>query len=119
LYRTVLSGTYRVLYNDGLSTNHFDVHTPIVYNKRYFPYIMCGYDWTTAYGYAIKSLYANNLEVKGEPITDCKINKPISLFELEIIANTRPVFSVGDYGLTDTLKTFLQDLFPFKCYYEL
>lgn len=63
------------LKDNNLPTKHFDIHTPIVYNKEAFLKHVTALDWSGD-GYIIKSLYANSLKIEGVAMKDNKINHP-------------------------------------------
>jgi len=97
----------------------YDVHTPILYNKSLFPEVMEMYNWEgKRNGFIIKSLYCNTLRLKGMILPDCKINKPMSCFEIEKWLEDRHMFSTPD-KITPEVATFLNYLFPDKSKYEI
>jgi len=59
-----------------LPIKYFDVHTPILYNKSLFMQHVAAAPGWGGEGYIIKSLYANRLQLAGEPFRDQKINAP-------------------------------------------
>jgi len=99
-------------------TKNFDIHCPIVYDKSYFPQVMAAYDWTVNFGYVIKSLYCNTLGVKGQVMTDLKINGRHSCSKLEQLTIGRKFFSIGDSAIGPELTTYLSYLYPEKSKFE-
>lgn len=100
--------TYSHLKEQGLPTNHFDIHTPILYNKEKFINLVSALDWNQK-TYIIKSLYANSLKIEGEQIEDHKYNNP-------------PTKDVGVYSTYPNLRAsvtrFLTEQFPKPSKYE-
>ncbi|MGN6438404.1 MAG: hypothetical protein ACTHMM_17810 [Agriterribacter sp.] len=117
-YRVTLSNTYWYLKRNYLPTNHFDVHTPIIYNKRAFISAVSIADWDVYYGYGIKSLYANSLKIAGEQTSDCKVDSAKTRTEIVHRINDRPFFSIGDNALNDDMKSLLEDLYPVPSSWE-
>lgn len=117
-YYHSLSNTLNTLKERGVGTLNFDVHVPILYSKRLFPYVMEQYNWNNPYGYVIKSLYSNSLEVKGVKMTDLKINSRMNCFQLEKTVGDRQFFSIGDKAISPDLFTYLQYLYPTKSQFE-
>jgi len=68
--------TLDYLKSKDLPIKYFDVHTPILYNKALFLDQVAAAPGWSGEGYIIKSLYANSLQLDGEPFRDQKINAP-------------------------------------------
>jgi hypothetical protein len=117
-YYESLKNTVAALESKGHGTLHFDIHTPIIYNKKLFNEVMAEYDWSIPYGYAIKSLYANTLNLPGEQIGDMKISRPYAVPKIKRLLEDRTFFSVSPKGLNQHMKTFLKYQFPDKSRYE-
>jgi hypothetical protein len=115
-YRQSIRNTIDAL-GGGVQTN-FDVHTPIIYDKKKFIKTMDEFDWTVFRGYVIKSLYANFNKLNGEELPDLKINRNLSKNHILTLID-RPVFSVGEWGLNVFMKQILQDLYPQKSRWEI
>jgi hypothetical protein len=93
-----------------LPIQHFDVHTPIIYNKASFLEHVTGADWHKKQdGYIIKSLYANSLKIEGVDYKDNKINHPPKPDDL--------MFSTMPH-MRATVTRFLQEQFPEASKYE-
>ena len=118
-YRVTLNNAYRYLVKRNLPTKHFDVHTPIIYNKKAFIRSLSVLDWEVYYGYVIKSVYANSLKIDGELIVDCKIDQSQTRENIIKRITGRPFFSIGDNAINDDMKMVLQDLYPDPSRYEL
>ena len=72
-YGARVGNTLRHLQANGLPIKNFDVHTPILYNKKLFLDNVMSVDWSNAY--IIKSLYANSLKIEGVQIEDNKTER--------------------------------------------
>ncbi len=97
----------------GKPTDHFDIHTPIVYKKDFIEVVENFTDDTV-----IKSMYANYLGKIGTPLTDMKISRPVAPEAIRLSIRDRPCFSTGMGGLGSALQV-LQELFPEPSKYEL
>lgn len=107
LYYRAMKNTYLHLTKLGLPTLHFDIHYPIVYNKKLIKEIINSVNWESNGGYVIKSLYCNTLKIEGIYKEDVKIsivNDKNSIYEL--IAKT-DLYSTGD--LTTNMKLIIQN----------
>lgn len=87
----------------------FDIHTPIIYNKKAFLEVVCGQDWGTK-AYTIKSLYGNGMGITGEYMTDGKFN--------ELPKPDVKVFSTYPHVKASIFR-FLQERFPEKSKFEI
>lgn len=65
--------TLDYLINRELPIKHFDIHTPIIYNKSHCKAIFSALPWTSS-GYILKSVYANSLRIEGVNVQDHKNN---------------------------------------------
>jgi hypothetical protein len=118
-YTKAIQNTHKYLRDRGLQTTHFDIHTPIVYNKKRFLELERLLDWEVAYGYAIKSLYCNiHPAIKGEYLSDCKLKDDEGVDQMYRKIQGRPVFSTGDLAFPNAGK-LLQELYPDKCKWEI
>lgn len=118
-YQASLKQTVAALKKTNLYDLFFDVHYPIIYNKAKFVSIMDAYDWNLPYGYVIKSLYANCMQLEGTPLEDdCKINGPVSVDGLHEYTDPKMLFSTGNQMDFEELETFLQWKFPDASKYE-
>jgi hypothetical protein len=95
------------LQENNLPTKHFDIHTPILYNKQEFKKNVSSLDWKE--GYIIKSLYANSLKIEGVEMKDNKINHPPQ-------ANDK-IFSTFPH-LKASVTRFLTETFPEQSRFE-
>jgi hypothetical protein len=114
-----LCNTRQVLIEARKRTNYFDIHTPIVYDKKEFISVMASYDWTVNYGYVVKSLYCNTLGIKGVEIPDLKITERLKCGQIDRLVAGKKVFSIGDGAVNAEMGTFLQYLYPSKSKYEV
>jgi hypothetical protein len=93
----------------GLPTKHFDIHYPIIYNKSLFlKHVTNGPDWERE-KFIIKSLYANGLQIEGEPAQDFKKNV--------LPTEGAKVFSSQPH-IRPNVQRFLVEQFPKMCSFE-
>jgi len=111
VYYRSLKNTHRALSGKGYNTNNFDVHCPILIEKKAFICAMAQYDWSASYGYVVKSLYANTVGLKGSFVKDVKINKAYTEGEIQAKIEGQMYFSVGDAGLNEAMKNVLNELY--------
>lgn len=111
-YRRCCLRTARTLHTLRLPTNNFDTHTPILYDKHLFIDRMTKFEWGLQVGYILKSLYCNVLKIEGVREADCKINRKMSLEELDNIVSCRKVWSMGDEAIHEPLKVLMNQLYP-------
>jgi hypothetical protein len=103
-----------------LPTKRFDLHQPIVYNKRKF--MMAVNDFHERC--IIKSTYCNYWRIEGEPMIDMKVRHPHSYQWIKENIPGRIYFSVGENkdvyadGLNPSMWKFLEEMFPEKSSYE-
>jgi hypothetical protein len=121
-YPRILINTDKVLSSQGYSTYHFDVHTPIVYNKQKFQevYLHFKSEIETGAGMVVKSMYSNYFGIQPIPYNDCKINKEVSYSRLTPYLEDKFVFSIGDEILRNgEFKQWMVDNYPNKSKFEL
>ena len=117
-YRRSLENSFYALKARGYQTVNFDIHTPIRYNKNKFEKIMLRHDWTISNGYVIKSLYANSTGQDPVYIDDFKIGPGKKPNVIEELMTSRHIFSISDKSW-DSVRPFLERLFPEKSLYEI
>lgn len=118
-YRHSLQNTYNILQALDCPTFHYDSHVPIIYHKKRFIWAMSNVNWDVEYGYVIKSLYANQCNLGGEYLEDCKLQKPRTIKEILEKIEDRFIFSIGDRAINDDLKLLMQSLYPKPSPYEI
>lgn len=96
---------------------YYDLHMPMKMKADSYKEIMSRYDWSKEY--VVRSLYANNLQVEGVQISDCKVRDHMRRNAIEVYIKDRTFLSVGDGGLSMDMKRLLFEMFPDKCEYEL
>ena len=111
-YQRGVNRTVEALTERGLPTWNFDIHVPIVMDKRLFEPIMASYNWEHRHGYVLKSLYANTAKLESEKISDVKLNERQSFTDIVATLRPRTWFSIGPSILNDRFKQFLQQLYP-------
>ena len=125
-YNDYLVDTILALKKGSFATKNFDIHVPIRYNKQKFEYVMRQYNFTEN-RLLVKSLYCNHCEPfiasdsaqYSAQYSDLKIKHPLTEWELYDKIMARHIFSIGDGALeNDTVKNYLQAMFPNKSKYE-
>lgn len=112
-YARVVQATKEVL-PDGL---FYNLHIPMKMKAKDYREIMKEYDWDRK-DYLVKSLYANNVPVKGEQLPDCKVRDFMRRATIEKYVKDRTFLSVGDGGLCQEMKNLLFEMFPDPSEYE-
>jgi hypothetical protein len=106
---------------------NFDTHVPIVIHKSLFMAAVESVEWDTeGIGLVMKSTYANQcLDVVSTAglnsamyLKDCKIDYGLMWDDIVKRVTYRPCFSIGDMGLNEQMKTFLETLYPKPSRYE-
>lgn len=97
----------------GKPQKHFDIHVPIIY-KQDFKQVIRELPEDTI----IKSAYCNYLEIEGEEMPDCKIQKVMAAKVIKELIKDRVCFSTGPQGLKSSLPV-LNELYPHKSQYEI
>ncbi len=118
-YMITMRNTVEELNKRGCYTRHFDIHTPIIFNKNLFMHVFHDWNWNKAYGYMIKSAYVNSLGITGDQEKDCKINRSLPAKLILDKIQERYVLSIGDSALNMDMKAFLQERFPDKSPWEI
>lgn len=117
-YRMAIVNAYRALKGKGYSLNSFDLHCPILFNKKKYLDVMPRYDWDQKVTFIMKSMYANSIVIEGEKIADCKINAQISSDEIRAIIKGRKFFSMGNGAIGSAMREVLDELYPTPSKYE-
>jgi len=119
-WRKRLRRTMEVLRSHGLSTLHFDCHTPIIFNKEKFKDIIPVFNYQDDIGYTMKSLYGNVMYPDGPFLTDQKktVFRNYTLSQLNKRLGTCTFMSFNDQGLNHSLKWWLMEYFPEPSSYE-
>jgi hypothetical protein len=113
-WRNRLERTRDELIRQNLPCNHYDCHTPILFNKDRFPEIMSRFDYATGIGYTMKSLYGNVACTDGPRLGQEKktVFKIFTLNELNDRLNSCGFVSYNDDGLNSALKVWLIRNYP-------
>jgi hypothetical protein len=73
-YRHRCNNTQKSLLSRDLPTKYFDIHYPILYDKKAFlENVVQHYDLTEKHGFILKSLYANAMKIEGTFARDYKL----------------------------------------------
>jgi len=117
-YKKVLVNTY-----DAMRRHHwlldFDVHCPIIYNKKRFALSFPEIKSWPDYGFAIKSMYCNKNGIEGIACEDLKFRDKLTAGQIKVVLQGRSFFSIGDRCLHGEMKQVLEELYPIKSKYEL
>lgn len=106
------SNTLKHLKSNGLPSKYFDIHYPIIYNKKIFIEIVSKLPWdATEDGFIIKSLYGNS--IKAEGINVVIDNKSTSTPQPNV-----KVYSSMPF-MKKAIQRFLLEQFPKKSRFEL
>jgi hypothetical protein len=103
----------------GCQKRNYDVHCPIIYNKRDFLQHLSEPNWNDLAGYLIKSIYANKCGVNPEHIQDIKIDGHYDSRYYEGWIHGRPWFSLGDRIDFEAMGTLMEKLYPIKSQFEI
>lgn len=108
-YTLRLQTTLSALKAKGCTTHHFDIHTPIVYNKALFLQTMRKFNWDTQ-TFVIKSLYGNINNLEPTYMPDKKTCVVEQLTDAKI-------FSTPDV-IPNPMAQFLKSTYPYPSIYE-
>lgn len=110
-YAKRVRNTQKSLKERNLPDKHFDIHYPILYNKKAFlEHVVPYFDLKDKTGFVIKSMYANALKIEGEETRDYKLQSPPPEKKCKVFS-TYPKISGAIYR-------FLEYKFPNKSIYE-
>ena len=120
-WRGRLRRTMEILNQKGLTSYHFDCHTPIIFNKHLFPQVMANFPYKEGIGLTMKSLYGNSVYSEtGIPLRNEK--KTVFKFFTSKQLSERLVdcgfMSFNDLGLNKELKLWLDEQFPNQSCWE-
>lgn len=111
-YKAALLNTWEALEKLYYAPYHFDIHVPIIYNKKLFLKVMEMYPWATCkWGFVIKSLYCNTLMIRGEELPDLMIGHECKKEEIYSLVKDRFVFSFNSNGANEAMFEFLKETF--------
>lgn len=117
-----LRRTYALLKSRGLTTFNYDSHVPQPFNKAQFQKVMDGCDYEIGIGYTINTLYFNSVALQQHlPLLQRKatIEKPCrDVVSIRQRLQGKEYLGYNDAGLTDELKSVLDELFPSPSRFE-
>lgn len=116
-YTFTINNTIRFLESKNSEIKNFDIHTPIIYNKKKFKEVFESIQ-LPRFGYGIKSIYGNLAQIKSEYMEDCKISHALSKEEAEEICKYRKIVSCSDVAIKTGLGEHLKEMFPKKSKFE-
>lgn len=111
IYRRAVLATIQYLRENNLPMQHYDNHTPIIYNKFKFKKIF----ESIKQEIIIKSIYGNSITPF---IEDNKFYKPLSLQQIESQNKGKSFFSISDKALNEDMKEYINTQFNKKSKYE-
>lgn len=119
-YQKALSDTANYLTKIEATTYHFDVHTPIIYNKQKFIDLAPHFQESkkAIYGFVVKSIYANIYQLPKKKYRDAKLNSLLELQDYERILKTN-VFSCSDIGWRRGVAQYLKRTNPNPSKFEI
>lgn len=112
-------GLYQVAVRNTIDygcTLNYDIHVPIVFNKKEFINRVMSADWRPGKEFLVKSLYCKGIE--GEYMEDLKLNAPYHISRIWEKLEGRCFFSTGNYSMTPEMIEVLETLYPNKSTYE-
>lgn len=118
-YQRAVKNTFRELTRRGLNVYNFDVHVPVVINKKIFPTVVNDFDWSVKNGYVLKSIYCNTMRIEGERLKDLKLNDRMALGDIIAQIKSRQWFSIGPGLLSRAVKDFFFQYYSEKSPFEL
>jgi hypothetical protein len=117
-YKNTVRNTNDLLWPLGHDCLYFDIHSPILYNKEKFTWLLTT-DWTKPFGYCIKTVYGNCIEgLTAHEYPDLKISEAYPASKIHKLLTGRAWFSVHDRAFNGGIRQVLQDLYPLKSKYE-
>lgn len=119
IYRQHVMATIQALRAKNHPLKNFDTHKPIIYNKERLKEVIYSYDWSVAYGYVMRSLYCNTLNINGEHKLDNKLVRPMRIDAWKEMIVGIDCFSVDDRAVDFIFKDFIGKMFPDKSVFEL
>lgn len=96
----------------------YNLHIPMKMRADRYGEIMGKYDWDKM-DFLIKTLYANNENVQGERMRDCKVRDFMRRGKIEEYVKDRTFLSVSDSGLSPEMRKFLWEMFNEPSPYEV
>lgn len=109
-----LRRTYKILSAYNYTTFNYETHIPMIVNKQKFKEIWSKYPWAKSIGYTINSIYFNRALQEHFPVGELKYTfetPVIDIAEIKKIIKDKTYISFNDRGLTEELKTVIQNKF--------
>lgn len=113
VYETTYQNTKEIVGEDAL---FYDIHCPLVINKKRFFKIMKDVDWNKKGGYCLKTLYAAGLP--GEEYKDLKLRVQYPVHQIRNMIKDGYWFSMCDMARGPEIETVLKELYPEPSKYE-
>lgn len=116
-YTKVIHNTLAALQAKGLTETFFNVHGPMVLNKRKVISLSKQFDFNVPFGLAIKSIYGNACKVETIERKDCKFHWPKYRSEIMKQIKGFTFFSTGN-AISQDLRDMFKNWFPNKSRWE-
>lgn len=116
-YKAVVQNTIDAL--NGKAQRNYNIHCPIIYNKKMLKEVVSQYDWNKPKAYLLKSLYCNHLDLyQRNELKDLKISRNLPPDHIMTKIKDRTVFSTGKEFKCEEVMKILKRLFPEKSRFE-
>lgn len=110
-YKNALQNTVELL---GAKALHYDIHYPILYNKKTFEFAMRAAewkDWSKRDGFVIKTLYCNIASVAGTQMEDPKLKDYLlTPEEIHEVVKDWPMFSTDENSFNQAVIDYLAEI---------
>lgn len=118
-YQQTVIQTMSFLMSMRLTTNDYDIHCPIIYNKAKYLKSVGSLKWDRAFGFCIKSLYGNMNKIGGTEYPDLKLRRMLMRDAIRKEIRGRDFFSTDERYVNNDLIDMLNSLYPKKSKWEL
>jgi len=122
IWRKRLNKTREILNLHGLPANHYDCHTPIMFNKSKFKRIMQNFNYQEGNGFTMKSLYGNSVCASKNQLLGIEkktVFTPLSGPQIDLRLSDSQFLAFNDQGLNESLKIWLYKRFPINSKWEI
>jgi hypothetical protein len=104
----------------GLPILNYDIHKPIIYNRVELKRVIEAYDWNIPWGFIMRSIYCNTLQIKGTQVKDDKIDHSHLPEVWANIFKRIPVcLSLGERACNMYLEKAIEKFLPEKSEWEI
>lgn len=120
VYAQYLENTRKALLHAGLPIKNFDIHLPMIIDKRRFVKMSESFNWFTdeiENTLVVKSLYANYCRIPGSREVDCKIKSTHTSKQISLLMDRRWAFSTAA-EINPGTRAMISHLYPIRSQYE-